>query len=156
MVHVISDPAKGLSAGFESGTRDLLNQAYGLSSGRPDVQQRLLRWMFVVQEVGLAIIELRREQEALPAEPWYAERMPWRRAIRAMGRALIRLFIQPGEANRLRALGRWSMRSMRSAAPTSRIRRTSTLRRCGGCAVTCISSARRCWTRARRCGRRND
>ncbi|MCY1341118.1 p-hydroxybenzoic acid efflux pump subunit AaeB [compost metagenome] len=105
VVHVISDPAKGLSAGFESGTRDLLNQAYGLSSGRPDVQQRLLRWMFVVQEVGLAIIELRREQEALPAEPWYAERMPWRRAIRAMGRALIRLFIQPGEANRLRALG---------------------------------------------------
>ena len=53
--------------------------------------------MFVVQEVGLAIIELRREQEALPAEPWYSERMPWRRAIRAMGRALIRLFIQPGE-----------------------------------------------------------
>ncbi|WBG63148.1 FUSC family protein [Pseudomonas citronellolis] len=104
VVHTISDPLKGLSAGFESGTRDLLNQAYGLASGRPDVQRRLLRWMFQVQEVGLAIIELRREQAVLPDEPWYAEHMPWRRAIRAMGRALIRLFIQPGEHNRLRAL----------------------------------------------------
>ncbi len=104
VVRVISDPLKGLSSGFESGTRDLLNQAYGLSTGRPDVQRRLLRWTFQVQEIGLSIIELRREQEALPKEPWYAERMPWRRAIRALGRALIRLFIQPSESNRQRAL----------------------------------------------------
>ncbi|SDH38343.1 FUSC family protein [Pseudomonas panipatensis] len=104
VVHTISDPLKGLSSGFESGTRDLLNQAYGLSSSRPDVQRRLLRWMFQVQEVGLSIIELRREQEALPQEPCYAESMPWRRAIRAMGRALIRLFIYPSESNRQRAL----------------------------------------------------
>ncbi|KAF1052568.1 MAG: p-hydroxybenzoic acid efflux pump subunit AaeB [Stenotrophomonas maltophilia] len=105
VVHVISDPIKGLSSSFESGTRDLLNQAYGLSTGRPDVQRRLLRWMFQVQEVGLVLIELRREQAGLPNEPWYAEKMAWRRAIRAMGRALVRLFIQPSDHNRLRALG---------------------------------------------------
>ena len=56
-------------------------------------QRGLLRWMFLVLEVGHAIIELRREQERLPDEPCYAEAMPWRQAIRAMGRALIRLFV---------------------------------------------------------------
>ncbi|RPU98510.1 FUSC family protein, partial [Pseudomonas aeruginosa] len=34
----------------------------------------------------------------------YAERTAWRRAIRLMGRALIRLFLQPGPSNRQRAL----------------------------------------------------
>ncbi|AYC32282.1 FUSC family protein [Pseudomonas cavernae] len=101
----ISAPLKGLSASFESSTRDLLTQAYGLAAGRPDVQRRLLGWMFLVQEIGHAIIELRREQAALPAERCYAPNMPWRRAIRTLGRALIRLFIQPSAANRQRALG---------------------------------------------------
>ena len=74
---------QGLGSAFESGTRDLLNQAYGVAAGRPDVQRGLLRWMFLVLEVGHAIIELRREQERLPDEPCYAEAMPWRQAIRA-------------------------------------------------------------------------
>ena len=30
--------------------------------------------------------------------------MPWRHSVRLLGRALIRLFAQPGEANRQRAL----------------------------------------------------
>ncbi len=60
--------------------------------------------MFLVLEVGHAIIELRREQERLPDEPCYAEAMPWRQAIRAMGRALIRLFVRPGAENLERAL----------------------------------------------------
>ncbi|WP_192826752.1 FUSC family protein, partial [Pseudomonas aeruginosa] len=84
--------------------RDLLNQAYTFSAGRPDVQRRLLGWMFLVLEVGQAIIELRLEQQRLPQEPCYAERTAWRRAIRLMGRALIRLFLQPGPSNRQRAL----------------------------------------------------
>ncbi|MFN2915662.1 FUSC family protein, partial [Escherichia coli] len=71
---------------------------------RPDVQRRLLGWMFLVLEVGQAIIELRLEQQRLPQEPCYAERTAWRRAIRLMGRALIRLFLQPGPSNRQRAL----------------------------------------------------
>ncbi|MNJ71925.1 Fusaric acid resistance protein family protein [compost metagenome] len=50
------------------------------------------------------MIELRLEQARLPALSCYAESMPWRNAIRAMGRALVRLFIQPSEANRQRAL----------------------------------------------------
>ncbi|WP_374440962.1 FUSC family protein [Pseudomonas panipatensis] len=104
VVQAISGKSDGLVATFESGTRDLLNQAYGVAAGRPDVQRGLLRWMFLVLEVGHAIIELRNEQDKLPLEACYAESAPWRKAIRSMGRALIRLFVQPGEANRERAL----------------------------------------------------
>lgn len=104
VVRAVSGRLKGLVSGFESGTRDLLNQAYLYSAGRPDVQRQLLRWMFLVQEVGHAVIELRLEQARLPALSCYAESMPWRQAIRAMGRALVRLFILPSEANRQRAL----------------------------------------------------
>ncbi|SDJ99784.1 Uncharacterized membrane protein YccC [Pseudomonas delhiensis] len=104
VVQAISGRGAGLEATFESGTRDLMNQAYGVAARRPDVQRGLLRWMFLVLEVGHAVIELRNEQERLPDEPCYAEAMPWRQAIRSMGRALIRLFMQPGEANRERAL----------------------------------------------------
>ncbi|BCG24352.1 hypothetical protein TUM18999_25430 [Pseudomonas tohonis] len=103
-VHTVSGRIRGLVSGFESGTRDLLAQAYAFSAGRPDVQRRLLRWMYAVQEVGHAVIELRLEQARLPALSCYAESMPWRQAVRVMGRALIRLLIQPGEANRQRAL----------------------------------------------------
>lgn len=103
-VHTVSGRIRGLVSGFESGTRDLLAQAYAFSAGRPDVQRRLLRWMYAVQEVGHAVIELRLEQARLPALSCYAESMPWRQSVRVMGRALIRLLIQPGEGNRLRAL----------------------------------------------------
>ncbi|MNE53583.1 Fusaric acid resistance protein family protein [compost metagenome] len=60
--------------------------------------------MFAVLEIGQAVIELRQEQARLPAEPCYGAGMPWQVAIRALGRALVRLFIQPEEGNRLRAL----------------------------------------------------
>jgi len=104
VVFAVSGKLKGLVAGFESGTRDVLNQAYGFSTGRPDVQRQLLRWMFLVQEIGHAVIELRQEQEGLPQLHCYAEQTPWRQAIRAMGRALVRLFVRPQESNRQRAL----------------------------------------------------
>lgn len=104
VVFAVSGKLKGLVAGFESGTRDLLNQAHGFASGRPDVQRQLLRWMFLVQEIGHAVIELRQEQAALPAQPCYGENTRWRRAIRVMGRSLIRLFVRPSEAHRQRAL----------------------------------------------------
>ncbi|MGC3765385.1 FUSC family protein, partial [Pseudomonas aeruginosa] len=57
VVFAISVKSKGLVSGFESGTRDQLNQAYTFSAGRPDVHRRLLGWLFLVLEVGLAIIE---------------------------------------------------------------------------------------------------
>ncbi|MGL4315698.1 MAG: FUSC family protein [Pseudomonas sp.] len=104
VVQAVSAPLDGLVASFESGTRDLLNQGYGLATRNPQVQRRLLRWTFLVLEVGHALIELRREQEALPDEPCYGPGMPWRLAIRALGRALIRLFVQPGAGNRERAV----------------------------------------------------
>jgi uncharacterized membrane protein YccC len=103
-VFAISGKLRGLGSAFESRTRDLLHQAYGLAAGQPKVQRNLLRWMFVVMEVGHAIIELRREQERLPVHPAYAPWQPWRQSIRVMGRALMRLFIQPQEGNLQRAM----------------------------------------------------
>ena len=104
VVFAISAPLIRLGSSFESQTRDLMHQAYGLAAGKPQVQRELLRWMFVVLEVGHAIIELRREQEILPIHPAYAPWQSWRVAIRVMGRALIRLFIQPDQSNLQRAL----------------------------------------------------
>jgi len=104
VVYAISGKLKGLASSFESRTRDLLHQAYGLAAGQPQVQRDLLRWMFVVLEVGHAIIELRKEQAILPVHPAYAETQPWRQAIRVMGRSLVRLFLQPGNSNLERAL----------------------------------------------------
>lgn len=104
VVYAISGKLKGLASSFESRTRDLLHQAYGLAAGQPKVQKSLLRWMFVVLEVGHAIIELRKEQAILPVHPAYAESQPWRQAIRVMGRALVRLFLQPNTSNLERAL----------------------------------------------------
>lgn len=104
VVYAISGKLKGLASSFESRTRDLLHQAYGLAAGKPKVQKNLLRWMFVVLEIGHAIIELRKEQAILPVHPAYAESQPWRQAIRVMGRALVRLFLQPNSSNLERAL----------------------------------------------------
>ncbi|POA46763.1 FUSC family protein [Pseudomonas sp. MPR-ANC1] len=104
VVYAISGKLKGLASSFESRTRDLLHQAYGLAAGEPKVQKNLLRWMFVVLEVGHAIIELRKEQAILPVHPAYAESQPWSQAIRVMGRALVRLFLQPNASNLERAL----------------------------------------------------
>ncbi|QNH79426.1 FUSC family protein [Pseudomonas protegens] len=104
VVYAISGKLKGLASSFESRTRDLLHQAYGLAVGQPKVQSELLRWMFVVLEVGHAIIELRKEQAILPVHPAYAESQPWRQAIRVMGRSLVRLFLQPSQSNLERGL----------------------------------------------------
>jgi uncharacterized membrane protein YccC len=104
VVYAISGKLKGLASSFESRTRDLLHQAYGLAVGQPQVQRDLLRWMFVVLEVGHAIIELRKEQAILPVHPAYVESQPWRQAIRVMGRSLVRLFLQPSPSNLERGL----------------------------------------------------
>ena len=66
-----------LTAGLHAAVQ-LFSQAYAFSTGRSDVQRRLLRWMFSVQEIGHALIELRLEQARLPALDCYAESMPWR------------------------------------------------------------------------------
>lgn len=104
VVYAISGKLKGLASSFESRTRDLLHLAYGLAAGQPQVQRDLLRWMLVVLEVGHAIIELRKEQAILPVHPAYAESQAWRQAIRTMGRALVRLFLQPSASNLERGL----------------------------------------------------
>lgn len=104
VVFAISSKIKGLVSQFESGTHDLLNQAYMLTHNRPDVQKRMMRWSFCVQEIGHAVIDLRLEQERLPEMSCYAEYSTWRQDMRSTSRALIRLFLQPDENNRQRAL----------------------------------------------------
>ena len=104
VLFAIGGRLRGLGSAFESRTRDLLHQAYGLAAGKPQVQAELMDWMFVVSEVGHAIIELRKEQANAPVHPAYAESQAWRQAIRVMGRALARLFLQPSAANHERAL----------------------------------------------------
>lgn len=104
LVFAVTAKLKGLVAGFESSTRDLLNQAYIQAAGHPDMQRHLMHWMFAVLEVGHAVIELRQEQAALPREPWYAKSTEWRACVRIMEQALVDLFMQVDEDNRQRAL----------------------------------------------------
>ncbi|WP_263262657.1 FUSC family protein [Pseudomonas sp. RIT-PI-S] len=132
MVFAVSGQSRRLASSFESRARDIVHHAYGLAAAQPRVQRELLRWMLLVLEVGHAVIELRREQDALFVHPAYAQGQPWRQAIRAMGRALIRLFIQPGVANRERALAAvdQAIDSVREAdEPFARHFDTSVLRR---------------------------
>ena len=98
--------------------------------------------MFLVLEVGQAIIELRLEQQRLPQEPCYAERTAWRRAIRPMGRALIRLFLQPGPSNRQRALHAVNQAIMAGTGGAGAARRSSIPRRCDGAQLPALHSQR--------------
>ncbi|WP_205896803.1 FUSC family protein, partial [Pseudomonas viridiflava] len=81
VVFAISAPLARLGSSFESQTRDVMHQADTLAAGQPQVQRQVLRWMFVVLEIGHAIIELRREQALLPVHPSYAEHRAWRVSI---------------------------------------------------------------------------
>ncbi len=104
LVYAVNGRLDGLVAGFESSTRDLLNQAYAQAAGHPQVQHQLTGWMFAVLEIGHAIIELRLEQAALPPEPWYAGDAHWRQAIQRLGQQLVQLFLQVDEVRRQQAL----------------------------------------------------
>ncbi|MNQ34663.1 p-hydroxybenzoic acid efflux pump subunit AaeB [compost metagenome] len=99
VVHALRAPLKGLAAGFDSSTRDLLTQAHDLAAGHPAVQRDLLRWMTLVLEIGHAVIELRQEKARLPDESSYAEGTAWRRAFDALAAALVRLFANPTPAH---------------------------------------------------------
>ncbi|MNZ87287.1 Fusaric acid resistance protein family protein [compost metagenome] len=104
VVHAVRAPLKGLAAGFDSSTRDLLTQAHDLAAGHPAVQRDLLRWMTLVLEIGHAVIELRQEKARLPDESSYAEGTAWRRAFDALAAALVRLFSTPTAAHLSQAL----------------------------------------------------
>ncbi|GAB2922482.1 FUSC family protein [Paraburkholderia jirisanensis] len=57
---------------LESAARDLVNQANGVAAQRPDLQAAMLAWMFVVLEVGHAVLELRSELAVLQNGAWRA------------------------------------------------------------------------------------
>jgi uncharacterized membrane protein YccC len=80
---------------FESGARDLMFQINSLAPNEPELKRDTLRWLFSVLEVGNAVIDLRREVAALPADARYARSMPWRVSLRAMRGALTALFDAP-------------------------------------------------------------
>ena len=89
---------------FESGARDLMFQINALAQHEPELKRDTLRWLFSVLEVGNAVIDLRREVAALPADARYARSMPWRVSLRAMRDALAALFERPREDRFDRAL----------------------------------------------------
>jgi uncharacterized membrane protein YccC len=82
---------------FESGARDLMFQINALAPNEPELRRDTLRWLFSVLEVGNAVIDLRREVAALPADARYEKSTPWRVALRNMCDALSALFEQPRE-----------------------------------------------------------
>ncbi|MEZ2306178.1 FUSC family protein [Paraburkholderia sp. RCC_158] len=89
---------------FESGARDLMFQINALAQNDPAARRDTLRWLFSVLEIGNAVIDLRREVAALPADPRYAKTTPWRIALRAMCDALTALFERPRSDRFERAL----------------------------------------------------
>ncbi|CAN7406842.1 FUSC family protein [Trinickia sp. LjRoot230] len=91
-------PLARVRARFESRARDIAFQAYAVAEGEPAARQQTLAWLFAVLETGHAVIDLRRELQALPADPRYAPTMPWRRSIATVERELAALFSRPGEA----------------------------------------------------------
>ncbi|MNY03242.1 p-hydroxybenzoic acid efflux subunit AaeB [compost metagenome] len=104
VVHAFREPLQGIGSSFDSRTRDLLHQAHGFAASNSQVQRSMLRWTFVVLDVGHAIVELRREQELLPDIHCYDADQPWRIAVRVMGRSLIRLFVKPSSGNLKRSM----------------------------------------------------
>lgn len=104
VVLAISGKLKGLTAYFESSNQDLVQQAILLTANHAPTQRHIVRLSFCVQEIGHALIELRQEQAALPLMQCYAAYSPWQVQVRAMFRAIARLFIRPSEHNRQRAL----------------------------------------------------
>jgi len=82
---------------FESGARDLMCQINALSPNEPETKRDTLRWLFSVLEVGNAVIDLRGEVAALPAEPRHDRSTPWRVALRGLLEALNELFERPRE-----------------------------------------------------------
>ncbi|WP_111495580.1 FUSC family protein [Marinobacter bohaiensis] len=88
----------GLNGRFESRTRDILAQAYGLAARRPDVQAALVQWSLIVQEVGHAMINWRQELAAQPVADDLAVELA------GLERRLVTLFAtpSPGALNRAR------------------------------------------------------
>jgi uncharacterized membrane protein YccC len=97
----------GLSERFEGGARDLLQQAGVLTEQRADAQQVALAWMFLVLEVGHAVLELRDEAAALAsaAELRSPARLGgWQQALRAARIEVAQLFRKPTMARRISTL----------------------------------------------------
>jgi len=59
-------PLPGLTDRFESGTRDIPQRLAGKQSILDPHDREILDWMFIVLEVGRAVIELRQEVESMP------------------------------------------------------------------------------------------
>jgi uncharacterized membrane protein YccC len=91
-----------LRSRFESGARDLVFQISALADGDASFHRDTFRWLFVVLEVGNAMLDLRREMSSLPAEPMYASKTAWRVAERRTRDAVAALFDRP-DARRMHA-----------------------------------------------------
>jgi len=85
---------------FESGSRDLAFQINALAPAEPELSRDALRWLLLVLEVGNAVIDLRKEVAALPADSRSARSILCQASQRAVLDALSVLFGAP-RADRL-------------------------------------------------------
>ncbi|ROQ30851.1 FUSC family protein [Gallaecimonas pentaromativorans] len=85
---VADDDLGSLPGRFDSRSRDILSQVYGLAARRPDVQTELVQWSLIVQEVGHAMLNWRQEVAAMAPTPWHQE-------LNALQQQLVALFMAP-------------------------------------------------------------
>jgi len=98
----------GLSERLEGGTRDLMQQAGALTTQRVNAPQVALSWMFLVLEVGHAVLELRNETVSMgiasPIRADIGESGGWQQALRSTRLELEQLFRKPTVEQRMTAL----------------------------------------------------
>ncbi|SAK59440.1 fusaric acid resistance protein [Caballeronia calidae] len=96
----------GLGERFHSGTHDLMSQLRGLLTRRSREHRQALSWMLVTLEVGQAMIDLRREARALPAQRFAdALRIAWSTSLARVLRDIAVLFRAPDSETLRRAIG---------------------------------------------------
>ncbi|ANB72204.1 fusaric acid resistance protein [Paraburkholderia phytofirmans OLGA172] len=84
-----------LAVRFESGARDMLSQIHALAGDQVNLKRDALRWLFVVLEVGHAVVDLRTELSQLAADPRYVACTAWRHSTATMLDVVGRLFDKP-------------------------------------------------------------
>ena len=108
VVMVCNSERAGLSERFEGGTRDLVQQACMLTTERVNAPQVALSWMFLVLEIGHAVLELRDETASMgivsPIGANIGERGGWQQTLRATRLDIEQLFRKPTEEQRMNAL----------------------------------------------------
>ena len=108
VVMACSSDRAGLPERLEGGTRDLMQQASMLTTERLHAPEVALSWMFLVLEVGHAVLELRDEIASMgivtPIRANTGEGGGWQQALRATRLDIEQLFRKPTVEQRMNTL----------------------------------------------------